>query len=41
MLNHFDATRKLMNALQFKSMSLRERLDSFFIDSDMVPIMVH
>ncbi len=39
MLTSFDATRKLLN--KFQGQSLREKMDCFFIDSDMVPIMVH
>lgn len=41
MSNHFDAIRKLMNRSEFTKMSIRDRLDCFFIDSDKVPIMVH
>lgn len=41
MLTHYDATKSLLNRYQLNSMTLREKLDCYFIDSDFVPIMVH
>lgn len=41
MLTHFDATRKLLNRLSLNNMTVRDKLDCFFIDSDLVPLMVH
>ncbi len=41
MLTHFDATRKLLNRVSLNNMTLRDKLDCFFIDSDFVPIMVY
>jgi hypothetical protein len=41
MLTHFDATRKLLNRGELDQMKIRDRLDCYFIDSDMVPLMVH
>ena len=41
MINHFDAARKLLNRTEFGRMKIQERTDCFFIDSDMVPLMIH
>lgn len=41
MINHFDATRRLLNRSEFGGLSISQRTDLFFIDSDLVPIMVH
>ena len=41
MLTHFDATRKLLNRLSLNGMTIWDKMECFFIDSDMVPIMVH
>lgn len=40
MINHFDAVRRLLNRSEFSSMRISERTDCFFVDSDLVPIMV-
>jgi hypothetical protein len=41
MINHFEATRRLMNRPEFSSMRIAQRNDLFFVDSDIVPIMFH
>ncbi len=41
MINHLDASRKLLNRAEFNRMRIQERNDCFFVDSDMVPLMVH
>jgi hypothetical protein len=40
MINHFDAARKLLNRTEFKSMTISQRTECFFVDSDIVPLMV-
>lgn len=39
MMNHFEATKKLMNRPIFKPMKIQERIDLGFVDSDLVPLM--
>ena len=41
MLTHFEATRKLLNRISLNNMTIWDKMECFFIDSDMVPIMVH
>jgi hypothetical protein len=41
MINHFDAARKLLNRAEFSGMKIQQRTECFFVDSDIVPIMVH
>jgi hypothetical protein len=41
MINHFDAAKKLLNRTEFIRMCINERTDCFFVDSDMVPLVVH
>lgn len=41
MVNSFEATRKLLNRSDFSRMRIGERTECFFIDSDIVPLMVH
>jgi len=41
MINHSEAALKLINREEFKRMKIQERIDCFFVDSDMVPLMVH
>lgn len=45
MINHTDAAVTLMNKTTFKSvikpMTIRDRLDCFFVDSDLVPLLIH
>jgi replication factor C subunit 1 len=41
MINHFDAARKLLNRSEFSAMKISQRTDCFFVDSDLVPLMVH
>lgn len=38
MVNQFESARKLMNR---NGMNLREKLDCFFVDSDLMPLMIH
>jgi len=40
MINHVDAVRRLLNRSEFNRMSIEERADCFFVDSDMVPLYV-
>ena len=41
MINHNEATRKLVNRFAFSKMTMDQRIDLGFVDSDMVPLMVH
>lgn len=41
MINHFDAARKLLNRTEFSGMKIQQRTECFFVDSDIVPLMVH
>ena len=41
MINHSDAARKLLNRSEFSGLKVSERTDCFFIDSDIVPLMIH
>jgi len=40
MINHIDAVRRLLNRSEFNKMSIEERTDCFFVDSDSVPLYV-
>ena len=40
MISHFEASRKLLNRSEFRGMKISERNDCFFVDSDLVPLMV-
>ena len=40
LLTHFDATLKLLNKFSLKQMSQRDKIDCYFIDSDMVSLDV-
>lgn len=40
MVNFFEATKKLMCRTIFKDMSISQRVDLTFVDSDMVPLVV-
>jgi hypothetical protein len=40
MINHFDAVKRLLNRSEFNRMRIGERTDCFFVDSDMVPLMI-
>lgn len=40
MVNFFEATKKLMCRTIFKDMSITQRVDLTFVDSDMVPLMI-
>ena len=39
MMNHFEASKKLMNRPIFQKMKIQERIDLGFVDSDFVPLM--
>lgn len=39
-LNKWQASLKLLNRAEFSQMNIRSRLDIFFTDTDMVPLMV-
>lgn len=41
MINHFDAARRLLNRSEFGGLSIAQRTDLFFVNNDLVPIMVH
>ncbi|KAL4508550.1 hypothetical protein ABPG72_003854 [Tetrahymena utriculariae] len=41
MLDAFQASTQLMQSFKFQKMSLRERLELFFIDYDLIPLLVH
>jgi len=40
MLSNFDAAGKLMNRMENKKMDLREKLDLFFIDYELIPLLI-
>lgn len=40
MLTNFDAASKLMNRAENKKMELRDKLDLFFIDYDLIPLLI-
>lgn len=40
MMNHFEASKKLMNRMLFRGMTISQRIDLTYVDSDMVPLMV-
>ena len=40
MLTNFDAASKLMNRGENKKMELRDKLDLFFIDYDLIPLLI-
>ena len=39
-MNHFEASKKLMNKISTSSMTISQKIDLTFVDSDMVPLMV-
>jgi len=41
MINHFEASRRLLNRSEFDGLKISERVECFFVDSDMVPLMIH
>ena len=41
MLSNFDAAGKLLNNSNSKKMSFRELLDLYFIDYDLIPLLIH
>ncbi len=41
MLSNFDAAVKLLNNSNSKKMSFRELLDLYFIDYDLIPLLIH
>ncbi len=41
MLSNFDAAGKLLNNSNSKKMSIRELLDLYFIDYDLIPLLIH
>jgi len=40
MINHFDGVNKLLTRAQFSKMNFREKLNMFFLDYDLVPLLV-
>lgn len=40
MISNFDAAARLMTRLEFGRLKLRQRIDLFFIDYDLIPILV-
>ncbi|KAL4431684.1 hypothetical protein ABPG74_017313 [Tetrahymena malaccensis] len=41
MLDAFQASTQLMQSYKFQKMTLRERIELFFIDYDLIPLLVH
>jgi replication factor C subunit 1 len=41
MISHFNAARILLNRTEFRGLRITERTDLFFVDSDLVPLIVH
>lgn len=41
MIGHFDAASKLLNKNEMKGLRYREKVDLFFIDFDMIPLIIH
>lgn len=41
MIGHFDAASKLLNKNEMKGLKYREKVDLFFIDFDMIPLIIH
>ncbi|EAR83422.1 BRCT domain protein (macronuclear) [Tetrahymena thermophila SB210] len=41
MLDAFQASTQLMQSFKFQKMTLRERIELFFIDYDLIPLLVH
>lgn len=39
-LNHFEATKNLLTRTVFKEMTILQKTDLAYVDSDMVPLMV-
>lgn len=40
-MNHFEASKKLLNRSMFNTLNIRERVNIAFVDSDFVPLMCH
>jgi replication factor C subunit 1 len=40
LLSNFDAATKLLNRFEFAKMSIRKKIDLFFIDYDLIPLLV-
>lgn len=41
MINHFDGVTKLLTRAAFSKMNFRDKLNMFFLDYDLVPLLVH
>lgn len=41
MINHFAAARTLLNRHDFSGLKIPQRTELFFVDSDLVPLLVH
>ena len=41
MIGHFDAASRLLNKNEMKGLRYREKVDLFFIDFDMIPLIIH
>ena len=41
MLNHFDAVTKLLTRVSYAKFNFREKLNMFFLDYDLVPLLMH
>jgi replication factor C subunit 1 len=41
MIGHFDAASRLLNKNEMKKLRHREKIDLFFIDFDMIPLIIH
>uniref|UniRef100_A0A0G4HIC4 BRCT domain-containing protein n=1 Tax=Chromera velia CCMP2878 TaxID=1169474 RepID=A0A0G4HIC4_9ALVE len=39
--SHFDVARKLLNPRDRNKMTINERLEGFFVDFDMMPLLIH
>jgi replication factor C subunit 1 len=41
MVSNFDASAKLLNKAVFRKLNFREKLNLFFIDYDLIPLLIH
>ena len=39
LMNHFEASKILLNKMMFRGLKIRERINIAFVDSDFVPLM--
>lgn len=41
MIGNFDAATRMMNGREFAKLEFRKKLDLFFIDYDLIPLLIH